>query len=30
MMNFSDLAAVSSDHPVPRADPLRLAVAVYG
>jgi|SRR5580704_10070946 hypothetical protein len=29
MMNFSDLASVSSDHPVPRADPLRLAVAAY-
>jgi integrase len=27
--DFSDLASVSSDHPVPRAGPLRLAVAAY-
>jgi hypothetical protein len=29
MMNFTDLASVPSDPPVPRADPLRLAVAAY-
>jgi len=29
MLNFNDLAFVSSDSPVPRADPLRLAVAAY-
>jgi integrase/recombinase XerD len=29
MTNFTDLASVPSDTPVPRADPLRLAVAAY-
>ena len=29
MTNFTDLASVPSDPPVPRADPLRLAVAAY-
>ena len=29
MMNFTDLASVSADPPVPGADPLRLAVAAY-
>jgi integrase/recombinase XerD len=29
MMNFTDLASVPSHRPVPRADPLRLAVAAY-
>ncbi len=29
MLNFTDLASVSSDRPVPVADPLRLAVAAY-
>jgi hypothetical protein len=29
MMNLTDLASVPSDRPVPRADPLRLAVAAY-
>jgi hypothetical protein len=28
-MNFTDLASVPSDPPVPRTDPLRLAVAAY-
>jgi len=29
MMNFSELASVSSDRPAPFTDPLRLAVAAY-
>ena len=29
MVNFTDLASVPSDRPVPRADPLLLAVAAY-
>jgi integrase len=29
MMNFTELASVPSDRPVPRADPLRLAVAAH-
>ena len=29
MMNFTNLPSVPSDHPVPFADQLRLAVAAY-
>ncbi|HEX9539936.1 MAG TPA: hypothetical protein VGA04_17390 [Streptosporangiaceae bacterium] len=29
MMHYYELASISSDHPVPRADRLRLAVAAY-